>query len=100
MDIEELIQKFQEISLSGEKRGRISLKSKMKMADGCLVGKVLLNREVKIVGLKATLQQVWKTIREVQIEEMGDNIFIFKFGINVDKKNILAGGRGTLTERL
>lgn len=61
------------------------------MVDGCLVGKVLLNREVKIVQLKATLQQVWKTIREVQIEEMGDNIFILKFGIDADKRNILAG---------
>ena len=83
--------------MSGDKRGRVSLKSKMKVAgknivDGCLVGKVLVNREVKIVGLKAALQQVWRTIREVQIEEMGDNIFIFIFATNADKRNILARG--------
>ncbi|KAL9448069.1 hypothetical protein AB3S75_015523 [Citrus x aurantiifolia] len=97
MDMEELIRKCQEISLSGERRGSVSLKNKMKVAgkkivDGCLVGKVIVNIEVKIVGLKADLQQVWRTIREVQIEEMGDNIFIFRFGTEADKRNILAGG--------
>lgn len=81
----------------------MSLKSKMKVAgkkivDGCLVGKVMVNREVKIVGLKAAPQQVWRTIRKVQIKEMGDNIFIFKFGTEADKRDILPGGRGTLIE--
>lgn len=97
MDTDELIRRCQEISLEGEKRGRVSLKSKMKMTgqkmvDGCLLGKVLLAREINIVGLKAALQQVWRTLREVQIEEMGDNIFLFKFGTETDKRNIIAGG--------
>ena len=70
MNTEELIRKCQEISLSGERRGSVSLKNKMKVAgkkivDGCLVGKVMVNREVKIVGLKTALQQVWRTVREV-----------------------------------
>ncbi|KAL9425867.1 hypothetical protein AB3S75_032771 [Citrus x aurantiifolia] len=97
MDTDELIRRCQEISLEGEKRGKVSLKSKMKMigqkmVDGCLLGNVLLAREINIVGLKAALQQVWRTLREVQIEEMRDNIFLFKFGTETDKRNILAGG--------
>ncbi|KAL9420044.1 hypothetical protein AB3S75_037757 [Citrus x aurantiifolia] len=96
MNTEELIRKCQEISLSGEGRGSVSLeKIKVggkKIEDGCLVGKVMVNREVKSVGLKAALQHVWRTIREVQIEEMGDNVFIFIFGTEADKRNILAGG--------
>lgn len=97
MDTDELIRRCQEISLEGEKRGRVSLKSTMKMTgqkmvNGCLLGKVMLAREINIVGLKAALQQVWRTLREVQIEEMGDNIFLFKFGTETYKRNILAGG--------
>lgn len=63
-----------------------------KLTEGCLLGKVLLSREINIGGLRAVLHQVWKTLREVQIEEMGENIFLFKFGAEADKMNILAGG--------
>lgn len=97
MDTDELIRRCQEISLEGEKRGRVSFKNKMKatgqkLTEGCLLGKVLLSREINIGGLRAALHQVWKTLREVQIEEMGENIFLFKFRAEADKRNILAEG--------
>lgn len=63
-----------------------------KIMAGCLVGKVLLNREVKKEGFKAALLPVWKTMKEIKIEELGDNIFIFQFGCEADKRKVLAGG--------
>lgn len=97
MDTEELIKKCKAISLNGETRGKITLKSRMKekgekIMAGCLVGKVLLNREVKKEGFKAALLPVWKTMKEIKIEELGDNIFIFQFGCEADKRKVLAGG--------
>lgn len=59
---------------------------------GCLVRKVLLSREVKIERLKLAIQLVWRTGQEVKIESLGDNVFMFKFGSNLDKRRILAGG--------
>lgn len=56
------------------------------------MGKILLSREVKTERLRAAMQQVWKTSREVKIESLGENVFIFKFGSNEDKRRILAGG--------
>ena len=38
------------------------------------------------------MSQVWRTVREVRIEELGDNIFMFKFATEADKKRILTGG--------
>lgn len=38
------------------------------------------------------MQRVWKTTREVKIESLGDNMFIFKFGSEADKRSILVGG--------
>ena len=35
---------------------------------------------------------MWQTRKEVKIENMGDNIFIFKFGDEVEKMRIIAGG--------
>lgn len=97
MDTEEIIRRCEEISLSGEGRSKITFKSSMKrkgekIVAGCLVGKVLLNREVPVERIKSTLQTVWKTMREVKIEELGENIFLFKFGAEVDKRKILSGG--------
>lgn len=58
---------------------------------GCLIGKVLHTREVSIEGLKIAMHMVCKTSREVKIEKLGDNIFMFKFGTEVDKKSIMMG---------
>lgn len=85
------------ISLNGETRGKVTFKGKMKemgekIRAGCLVGKVLLNRAIKKEGLKAALLLVWKTMKEVKIEELGENIFIFQFGSKAEKRKVFAGG--------
>lgn len=82
MDTEELIKKCKAISLDGDKRGKVTLRSKMKekgekILAGCLVGKVLLNKEVKKKSFKVALLPVWKTMKDVKIEELGENVFIF-----------------------
>lgn len=38
------------------------------------------------------MQQVCRTGREVKIENLEDNIFMFKFGSNEDERRILVGG--------
>lgn len=35
---------------------------------------------------------MWLTKKEAKIEKLGDNIFIFKFVNEADKKRIFAGG--------
>lgn len=97
MDTVELIKKCKAISLDGNKRGKVTLRSKMKengekILAGCLVGKVLLNREVKKESFKAALLPVWKTMKDVKIKELGENVFIFQFGSEADKRKIFAGG--------
>ncbi|KAH9751459.1 CCHC-type domain-containing protein [Citrus sinensis] len=97
MDSEELIKRCRAIKLSDEEEGRVTLRSKMKaqgekIVAGCLIGKVIHTRGVSIEGLKAVMQRVWKTSREVKIESLGENIFMFKFGSEMDKRSILVGG--------
>ncbi|KAL9423295.1 hypothetical protein AB3S75_035396 [Citrus x aurantiifolia] len=97
MDTEELIKRCRSIRLSEEEEGKVTFKRGMKtkgekILNDCLVGKILLSREVKIERLRSAMQQVWKTSREIKIENLGDNVFMFKFGANEDKRRILAGG--------
>ncbi|KAH9663933.1 CCHC-type domain-containing protein [Citrus sinensis] len=97
MDAEDLIKRCRAIKLSDEEEGRFSFKRSMKakgekIVAGCLIGKVLHTREVSIEGLKLAMSRVWKISREVKIEKLGDNVFMFKFGSEVDKRSILVGG--------
>ena len=57
-----------------------------------LIGKILLTRSVHTEGIKTALVQAWKTTKEVKIENLGNNIFIFKFGLKVDKRKVMARG--------
>ena len=57
-----------------------------------LVEKILLARSVHTEGIKIALTQVWKTTKEMKIESLGNNIFLFKFGLEADKQKVMAGG--------
>ncbi|KAH9783363.1 hypothetical protein KPL71_009281 [Citrus sinensis] len=96
MDTEELIRKCKAITIREEDKGRITLEVNLKnkkeqMMAGCLVGKVLFTKGVNKEGLKAVLQQVWRTFKEVKIESVGNNIFMFKYVEEADKKRVLKG---------
>lgn len=59
--------------------------------ENSLVGKILLAKSVHTDVIKTALTQAWKTTKEVKIESMRNNIFRFKFGLEVDKQKIMAG---------
>lgn len=56
-----------------------------------LIGKILLTRSIHTEGIRTALAQAWKTTREVKIENLGNNTFIFNFGLEADKRKVLAG---------
>ncbi|KAH9685370.1 CCHC-type domain-containing protein [Citrus sinensis] len=63
-----------------------------KIAANCLIGKIMLTRGVNREGLKTAMQLAWRTVREVKVESMGDNVFLFKFANEVERRRILKGG--------
>lgn len=94
METEELIRRCRAIKLSGVKEGKATFKRKMKskgeqIVTGCLVGKVLTNKSVNKEGLKIALQQAWQNKREVKVESVGDNVFMFKFETEINKKKVI-----------
>ncbi|XP_052296966.1 uncharacterized protein LOC127902189 [Citrus sinensis] len=94
---EELIKKCSSIALEEEEEDKIMYEGKIKekgeiLAAHCLIGKILLNRGIHIEGLRNAMRQVWKTFREVKIESLGENFFMFKFGTAEDKKRVFSGG--------
>lgn len=97
MDSDDLIRKCAAISLKSEEENMINFAGKMKakgakVAAHCLLGKILHTRGVSREGLRAAMQQVWRSVKDVKVESLGENIFIFKFASEEEKKRILHGG--------
>ena len=97
MDADEFIRKREAISVKSEEDNMINFGGRMKakgqkVAAHCLVGKIFHTRGVSREGLRATIQQVWRSIKELKVESLGENVFIFKFASESKKKRILHGG--------
>ena len=97
MDTEELIRKCKSISICEGAEHKLTLRSEMEEKGGrimanSLIGKILLSRSVHTESIRSALVQAWRTTKEVKIESLSNNIFIFKFGLEVDKRKVLARG--------
>lgn len=91
MDADEFIRKREARSVKSEEDNMINFGGRMKaegqkIAAHCLVGKIFHTRGVSREGLRATMQQVWRSIKELKVESLGENVFIFKFASESQKK--------------
>ncbi|KAK9990952.1 hypothetical protein SO802_025937 [Lithocarpus litseifolius] len=57
-----------------------------------LVGKLLSDRVINKNVIKAIILKAWRTSKSVQIVDLKENIFFFKFACEGDKKRILELG--------
>ena len=71
--------------------GRMKIKGE-KIVANSLVGKILHTLGVNKEGLKTAMQLALRTVKEIKVESMGDNVFLFRFGSEEEKKGILMGG--------
>ncbi|KAL9451795.1 hypothetical protein AB3S75_013380 [Citrus x aurantiifolia] len=97
METKEPIQKCSAITLEEEEEDKVMYGGNMKangikIASGCLVGKILTTRGISHEGVKAALQQAWRPMGSVKVESLRKQIFMFKFSVEEDKKRVLAGG--------
>ncbi|TXG67205.1 hypothetical protein EZV62_008480 [Acer yangbiense] len=64
----------------------------VKDVDHCLVGKVLSGKRVNIEAFKSVIEQLWSPFGNVDIEMVGENIFMFYFKNPEDRRNIWRRG--------
>ncbi|KAL5774502.1 hypothetical protein ACOSP7_012059 [Xanthoceras sorbifolium] len=58
----------------------------------CLVGKLCMNRMVSRDAFRMIIPRIWKLRHDVDVEVIGDNIFVFSFACSMDRRRALAGG--------
>ena len=57
-----------------------------------LVGKILANKVINKNAVKAILLKAWTTAKGVQIVDLSDNICLFKFAAEGDRKRVIELG--------
>ncbi|KAF3950817.1 hypothetical protein CMV_023477 [Castanea mollissima] len=57
-----------------------------------LVGKLLVDRSINKNAVQAIILKVWRTSRGVQIVDLKENVFLFKFACEGDKRRIVELG--------
>ncbi|KAL5792259.1 hypothetical protein ACOSP7_000853 [Xanthoceras sorbifolium] len=65
-----------------------------------LVGKIVSNREVNREAFRNTIASIWRTKNEVEVESIGVNLFVFRFGCFWDRKRVLEGGPWSFDKNL
>ena len=82
-----------------EEEIQVSKEGRSEEIDSCvlsLIGKFLTCKPYNRKAAKNTLRKAWGLDKELQISEVGSNLFQFKFQYEYDLDRILGGARGVL----
>ncbi|KAL5751043.1 hypothetical protein ACOSP7_025646 [Xanthoceras sorbifolium] len=105
MEPEEIARRWAKLSLSDDD-GPIAMVDEGLKAEGIrrlslsLVGKIVSNREVNREAFRNTIASIWRTKSEVEVESIGVNLFVFRFGCFWDRKRVLEGGPWSFDKNL
>lgn len=94
---EDVINSIQHLKLTAEEEEEIQVsdESRLEEMDRCalsLIGKFLTSKSYNRKAAKNTLRKAWGLEKELQISEVGSNLFQFKFQSEYDLERILKGG--------
>ncbi|KAL5836692.1 hypothetical protein ACOSQ3_013861 [Xanthoceras sorbifolium] len=97
MATDEILRLCEALSLSEEDGPVLDIAGDVQ-ADGirsiehCLVGKILSRRKVNREAFRGTIEQIWGTVGRIEIEMVGDNVFVFHFQSLEDKAMVWSRG--------
>ncbi|XVF20671.1 hypothetical protein REPUB_Repub12eG0021900 [Reevesia pubescens] len=90
-DLSEIWKKF---SLKDEEEQAVIIEQEwveetLEMGKSCLLGKLLSRRNTNLEAMKAVFSKLWRTQSGLQIKEVGEKLFLFKFKDEVEKDRVL-----------
>ena len=85
---------WKKLSLTEDKQNDIVVKQNWvdETADArrnCLIGKVVMNKNINLEAMKMVLQKIWKIASGLVIKEVGDRVFVFQFEDAAEKDRVL-----------
>ncbi|KAL5770981.1 hypothetical protein ACOSP7_015135 [Xanthoceras sorbifolium] len=97
MEAEEIARLCESLSLSEEDGPILQIGGELhqegiREVELCLVGKVLAKRKVNREAFRAVIHQIWNTLGGVEIEAIGENLFVFHFNLLEDRAMVWSRG--------
>ncbi|KAL5761429.1 hypothetical protein ACOSP7_017693 [Xanthoceras sorbifolium] len=97
MDAEEISKLCESLTLSEEDGPVLNVSGEtqregVRGLNHILVGKILSRKKVNREAFKMVIEQIWNTVRGVEIESVGENMFVFYFRSLEDKISVFSRG--------
>ena len=101
-ELEEMWTKFSLTEEEGESfsLGSSTTEAAKLVGRNCVVMKVLTHKWLNIEALRKNLRMIWKPTKGVQINEIGDELFLVEFGEGRDKRRIMEMSPWTYEKQL
>ncbi|KAL5834999.1 hypothetical protein ACOSQ4_014496 [Xanthoceras sorbifolium] len=105
MDQNEITRRCGKLSLSEENGPIAKIDSDLhekglKCVVRSLIGIIMENKEVNREAFKSMIPKIWRTMKEVDVELVGPNTFVFRFRYLWDRKRVLDGGPWSFDKQL
>ncbi|KAL5780527.1 hypothetical protein ACOSQ2_011264 [Xanthoceras sorbifolium] len=105
MDFEDISRQCEKLSLTEEDDPVARIdddlqalgRSKLSLS---LLGKIIGYKDVNRDAFRATIASIWRTTKEVEVESIGVNMFVFRFKCQWDQKRVLEGGPWSFDKQL
>ncbi|KAL5800338.1 hypothetical protein ACOSQ4_033222 [Xanthoceras sorbifolium] len=96
MDPEEIVRRCEKLSLFEADGPKAKIdgdlhEKELDSVSRSLVGRIIAIKEINRDAFKAMIPKVWRTTKEVDIELVGSNTFMFRFRCMWDRKRVLEG---------
>lgn len=106
MDMKKLLEEWKDFNLMEKEKENYIVLNQDEIKDiedqieGCLIGKVLANKNISAVAIKNAMTGARKTRNKFIIETIGKNIFLFKFEKQTDRDWIMGNGSWLFNKHL
>ena len=89
--MEEITQNWRKLSLSEEEGRNIDLSKNKREGSLVLAARFLTRRTVNIEVVARTFHPLWRTRRDFEVSDAGNNIVLFEFELEADVVKVLLG---------
>lgn len=96
--MDDLTKRWKELSLFEVEGNKVDLSKKRKTGEHVVATKFLTRRNINVEVVACTFRPLWRTRANSEVNDIGNNMVLFDFELNVDAEKVLMGERSDMTD--
>lgn len=89
--MDDLTKRWKELSLFEVEGNKVDLSKKRKTGEHVVATKSLTRRNINVEVVACTFRPLWRTRANFEVNDIGNNMVLFDFELNVDAEKVLMG---------